>query len=118
MVGQTCRFKPFPGMPKECLPVDGKPRGRLSYTITSSSGAKVEVLLKAKAFRIVKIAVVSRAGHLESKHHCASSVISCLCTCRIYKDIYYDVYILVLKKHTNLHKIGEPIRNASPRRCH
>ena len=51
-------------MPKECLPVEGKPRGRLSYTITSSSGAKVEVLLKAKAFRIIKMAVFSRTGHL------------------------------------------------------
>lgn len=55
------------GMPAECLPVEGKPRGRLSYTITNeASGAKVEVLLKAKAFRIVKIARFSKTGYLDS----------------------------------------------------
>ena len=54
-------------MPAECLPVEGNPRGRLSYTITNeSSGAKIEVLLKAKAFRIVKIARFSKTGHLDS----------------------------------------------------
>ena len=55
------------GMPAECLPVEGKPRGRLSYTITDeASGAKVEVLLKARAFRIVKIARFSKKGYLVS----------------------------------------------------
>ena len=52
-------------MPNECLPVPGKPRGRLSYTISNdASGAKIEVLLKSRAFRIVKIAVHSRTGDL------------------------------------------------------
>ena len=53
-------------MPDECLPVPGKPRGRLSYTITNdASGAKVEVLLKAKAFRIVRVAILSPTGDLD-----------------------------------------------------
>jgi len=52
-------------MPDECLPIPGKPRGRLSYTINNEpSGAKVEVLLKAQAFRIVKLALHDRAGFL------------------------------------------------------
>lgn len=53
-------------MPSECLPVEGQKRGRLSYTITNAStGAKVEVLLKAKAFRIVKMAPFDKDGYLE-----------------------------------------------------
>ncbi len=52
-------------MPEECLPIPDKPRGRLSYTINNaSSGARVEVLLKARAFRIVKMAVHSPTGVL------------------------------------------------------
>lgn len=60
------------GMPKECMPVEGKKRGRLSYTIEDgSSGAKVEVLLKGKAFRIVKISVTSPTGSLKQDFlHC------------------------------------------------
>ena len=51
-------------MPEECLPV-GTKRGKLSYTIyNEASGAKVEVLLKAKAFRVVKIARFDRNGGL------------------------------------------------------
>ena len=43
------------GMPAEAHPQSAK-RGRLSYTLTSSrTGAKIEVLLKQKAFRISKI---------------------------------------------------------------
>ena len=54
------------GMPMECMPVEGKKRGRLSYTIEDGkSGAKVEVLLKGKAFRIVKISVISPNGSLK-----------------------------------------------------
>jgi len=57
-----------PGMPAECCPDPGKPRGRLSYTITNeASGAKVEVLLKARAFRIVRLAILSRTGGLVFK---------------------------------------------------
>jgi len=42
-------------MPEHALP-QGYRKGRLSYTICSSSTkARVEVLLKQKAFRIVKI---------------------------------------------------------------
>ena len=61
----NCR-KPFgPGMPDECLPDPGKTRGRLSYTTTNeASGAKVEVLLKARAFRIVRLAILSTTGGL------------------------------------------------------
>ena len=51
-------------MPEECLPV-GTKRGRLSYTIyNEATGAKVEVLLKGKAFRISKIALFDRNGGL------------------------------------------------------
>eukprot|EP00435_Cladocopium_sp_Y103_P018958 s3509_g4.t1 len=39
-------------------------RGRLSYTIGNPSGAKVEVLLKGRAFRIVKIGVHDKQGDL------------------------------------------------------
>ena len=43
------------GMPQMALP-QGFRKGRLSYTIASSTtGAKLEVLLKQKAFRIVAI---------------------------------------------------------------
>lgn len=47
---------PIPvGMPTEALP-QGPRKGRLSYTVTSShTGAKVEVHLKGKAFRIIKV---------------------------------------------------------------
>ena len=41
-------------MPIEALP-QGPRKGKLSYTVSSpETGAKVEVLLKQKAFRIVK----------------------------------------------------------------
>ena len=57
------------GMPDECLPVPGKPRGRLSYTISNdASGAKVEVLLKARAFRIVRVAIMSPTGDLDTSN--------------------------------------------------
>lgn len=42
-------------MPAECLPTTTR-KGRFSYTIQQQGGAKIEVLLKAKAFRIVKVA--------------------------------------------------------------
>ncbi len=43
---------PVAGMPQLALP-QGFRKGRLSYTVTShATGAKVEVLLKQKAFRI------------------------------------------------------------------
>lgn len=42
------------GMPEEALP-QGQRKGKLSYTIVSPvTNAKIEVLLKGKAFRIVK----------------------------------------------------------------
>lgn len=42
-------------MPTEALP-QGARKGRLSYTVTSpSTGAKVEVLLKQRAFRISRV---------------------------------------------------------------
>ena len=45
------------------MPAKGKKRGRLSYTIDNpSTGAKVEVLLKGKAFRIIKMSVVDQNG--------------------------------------------------------
>ena len=57
---------PWSGMPEECLPHDGK-RGRLSYTISNeASGAKVEVLLKGRAFRISKLARFDKTGYLAS----------------------------------------------------
>lgn len=37
------------------MPVPGKTRGRLSYTVGDQSGVRVEVLLKGRAFRIVKM---------------------------------------------------------------
>lgn len=49
------------GMPEECMPPEK--RGKLSYTIQNSkTAAKVEVLLKHKAFRVVKISVVDHNG--------------------------------------------------------
>ncbi len=43
------------GMP-ECAVPQSYRKGRLSYTIIApSSGAKIEVLLKQKAFRITKV---------------------------------------------------------------
>ena len=46
---------PWGGMPEHALP-QGYRKGRLSYTISSpTSKARVEVLLKQRAFRIVKI---------------------------------------------------------------
>ncbi len=43
------------GMPERALPQSFR-KGRLSYTIIApSSGAKIEVLLKQKAFRITKV---------------------------------------------------------------
>lgn len=43
------------GMPEEALP-QGPRKGKLSYTIVSTAtNAKIEVLLKGKAFRIVKV---------------------------------------------------------------
>ena len=57
--------KTWTGMPAECLP-KGK-RGRLSYTIhNEASGARVEVLLKGKAFRVVKLGC-DQNGILEVK---------------------------------------------------
>ena len=52
-------------MPAECLPTSVK-RGKLSYTIDNmpKSTAKVEVLLKKQAFRIVKISVLDPKGNL------------------------------------------------------
>ena len=48
-------------MPEECMPPEK--RGKLSYTIQNSkTAAKVEVLLKHKAFRVVKISVVDHNG--------------------------------------------------------
>ena len=45
------------GMPDDAKPQNPK-RGRLSYTITSPfTKARVEVLLKGRAFRIVKMGV-------------------------------------------------------------
>ena len=53
------------GMPIEALP-QGTRKGRLSYTVTSAqTGAKIEVHLKGKAFRIVKVG--SLDGFLGSK---------------------------------------------------
>lgn len=52
----------IPGMPSGALP-QGPRKGRLSYTVSSSNGAKIEVLLKGKAFRIVKIG--ARDGPLQ-----------------------------------------------------
>ena len=52
-------------MPEECKPMEGKKRGQLSYTIENAkTGAKIEVLLKGKAFRIVRIAVLKPTGAL------------------------------------------------------
>ncbi|CAL1166175.1 unnamed protein product [Cladocopium goreaui] len=49
------------GMPEECMPPEK--RGKLSYTIQNSkTAAKVEVLLKHKAFHVVKISVVDHNG--------------------------------------------------------
>ena len=63
---------PCVGMPEECFPV-GTKRGRLSYTIyNEASGAKVEVLLKAKAFRVVKIGLFDKNGGLGT---CISTLI-------------------------------------------
>lgn len=42
-------------MPEEAMP-QGPRKGRLSYTVTNATtGAKVEVLLKQRAFRLVKV---------------------------------------------------------------
>ena len=50
------------GMPKEALPQHQR-KGKLSYTVTSpETGAKIEVLLKGRAFRITKVG--SHNGHL------------------------------------------------------
>ena len=66
----------FAGMPSECLPVEGQKRGRLSYTITNApTGAKVEVLLKAKAFRVVKMAPFDKNGY--SEHDIYGQVFPC-----------------------------------------
>lgn len=49
------------GMPAEALPQADR-KGRLSYTVVSPvTGAKVEVLLKHKAFRVSKIGCVEGA---------------------------------------------------------
>lgn len=46
-------------MPTDALP-QGVRKGKLSYTVTSAeSGAKVEVLLKQKAFRVVKLGILN-----------------------------------------------------------
>eukprot|EP00438_Fugacium_kawagutii_P030696 Skav213050 [mRNA] locus=scaffold364:31684:34669:+ [translate_table: standard] len=51
------------GMPAECLPPNESKRGRLSYTISNdASGARVEVLLKARAFRVVKMSPFDQHG--------------------------------------------------------
>lgn len=63
---ETKLCPPFPGMPQECMPHDEQKRGRLSYTISNdASGAKVEVLLKGRAFRIVRMAPFDKDGYLE-----------------------------------------------------
>lgn len=41
-------------MPQLAMP-QGFRKGRLSYTVTSATGAKVEILLKQKAFRIISM---------------------------------------------------------------
>ena len=46
-------------MPTDALP-QGVRKGRLSYTVTSAeTGAKIEVLLKQKAFRIVRQGILN-----------------------------------------------------------
>ena len=76
--------RPCSGMPEECLPCDGK-RGRLSYTIyNEASGAKVEVLLKGRAFRISKLARFDKKGYLALPFCSISkwvvfSTITCFC---------------------------------------
>ena len=43
------------GMPHEALPQHHR-KGKLTYTVTSAeTGAKVEVHLKGKAFRVIKV---------------------------------------------------------------
>ena len=55
------------GMPAELLP-SGKRRGRLSYTVEDkASGAKIEVLLKHHAFRVVRCAEKTPSGILPNK---------------------------------------------------
>lgn len=49
----------LPGMPSEALPQVAR-KGRLSYTISAKSGARVEVLLKHKAFRISRYVGVEK----------------------------------------------------------
>ena len=52
-------------MPADALPAAGKKRGKLSYTIEDpGSVAKVEVLLKHQAFRVVRVAEASPSGSL------------------------------------------------------
>ena len=52
------------GMPAELLP-SGKRRGRLPYTVQDqASGAKIEVLLKHRAFRVVCCAEKTPSGIL------------------------------------------------------
>ena len=61
----TCR-KTLEGMPIDALPQTAR-KGKLSYTVTSPhTGAKVEVLLKQKAFRISRQGMVN--GPLAQKH--------------------------------------------------
>ena len=61
-VSGTC----FSGIPADARPQ--RPRkGRLSYTVESRSGSKIEVLLKAKAFRITR-AGRDRAGLLAASN--------------------------------------------------
>ena len=80
-------------MPAECLPLEGQKRGRLSYTITNSStGAKVEVLLKAKAFRIVKMAPFDKDGYLEHILICIY-VYGCLFPCT-WKILQYNSMVI------------------------
>ena len=51
-------------MPEEALPTRGR-KGKLSYTVSSENEAKVEVLLKGRAFRIIRMGKVD--GLLDEK---------------------------------------------------
>lgn len=41
-------------MPEDAMPTRGR-KGKLSYTLVSENEAKVEVLLKGRAFRIIRM---------------------------------------------------------------
>ena len=92
------------GMPHECLP--GKSRGRLSYTICNDcTGAKVEVLLKQRAFRISKIARFTKTGHSVTNY------IHELCL--MFNVWLNELCIVCLVIHVHIEPIKNKIHHAS-----